>query len=279
MTPKTVVITGANSGIGRATAQALAAQGDHIVVIGRDYERTSQVAKALSADYLLADFADLNQVRRLAHDLSELLPRIDVLINNAGAIMGKRAVSADGFEMTFQVNHLAPFLLTNLLLDKLSTSHASVITVASSSAKRFGNLDIEDLQNTKKYTPEKAYGDSKLANILFTNELQRRYGHQGISATSVDPGNVATGFAADSTSWMRVIYHNRVITPIFKRLMLISPEQSAQRLVWLANGIPSQTWQTASFYEDRTIGQTTPQAFDVDLAARLWLASAEMVGM
>ncbi len=152
------------------------------------------------AAYLLGDFCCLDDVRALAEQLKANYPRIDVLANNAGGIMGDREITADGFERTLQVNHLAPFLLTHLLMDVLTASGAKVINTSSIAARRFGRLDLDDLDNHRKYSPEKAYGDAKLANILFTKELHRRCHDQGISTAAFHPGNVATSFAKESTT-------------------------------------------------------------------------------
>ncbi|MGQ7296993.1 SDR family NAD(P)-dependent oxidoreductase [Quadrisphaera sp. KR29] len=270
--PRTIVITGASDGIGAAAAAQLSGQGDQLVLVGRSPAKTAAVAARLGADHRAVDFADLSQVRRLAQDLAATYPRIDVLANNAGGIFGAREQTRDGLERTLQVNHLAPFLLTTLLLPTLTVSGAKVIATSSSAAKNFGKIDLTDLQNERAYSPNKAYGDAKLANILFTKELDRRYRAQGIDAVTFNPGNVATNFASDTTSWFRFIYR----TPL-KRLALISPQESAKRLVWLINGVPGQTWQRAAYYDGHKVGSTTPQAHDDALARDLWDTSAALV--
>ena len=169
------MITGASDGIGAAAARTLAKGGRPVVVVGRSAEKTSSLAREIDADYFVADFADLAQVRTLAAELkSENYPRIDVLANNAGGIMGKRTLTVDGNEATFQINHLAPFLLTSLLMDTLSASNAKVINT-SSAANGFGKLDLFDLTSEQGYSTNRAYGTGKLANILFTTELHRRF--------------------------------------------------------------------------------------------------------
>ena len=222
MDKQTIIITGASDGIGAAAARQLAASGERVVLVGRSQAKTAAVAAELDAPHYVADYADLGQVRSLAAELQAIYPRIDVLANNAGGILGDRQVTKDGFEKTFQVNHLAPFLLTSLLLPALTASSAKVLQTSSVAAKNYGKINIDDLQNERDYSPNKAYGDAKLANILFTRELHRRYHDQGISAAAFHPGNVATNFASDTTSWFRFMYH----TPL-KRLILTTPGKAA----------------------------------------------------
>jgi NAD(P)-dependent dehydrogenase (short-subunit alcohol dehydrogenase family) len=274
MTARTIVITGASDGIGAAAARRLVAAGENVVLVGRSEAKTAAVAGPLGAPYHLADFTRLDEVRALGAELSERYERIDVLANNAGGLMGDREMTVDGFEKTLQVNHLAPFLLTHLLLDTLVASHASVLNTSSIGARIFGHLDLDDLDNAARYTPTKAYGDGKLANILFTTELHRRHHAQGISTAAFHPGNVATNFAAGSTSLMRFVYR----TPL-KHLALISPEKGSDNLVWLATSTPGTDWESGAYYEKRAVTKTNPQAADADLAAGFWDASARMVGL
>jgi NAD(P)-dependent dehydrogenase (short-subunit alcohol dehydrogenase family) len=270
--PQTIVITGASDGIGAEAARQLAAHGERVVLTGRSPSKTAAVAAELNAPYHVADFADLDQVRQLAGILAAGYPRIEVLANNAGGIFGARELTSDGFEKTFQVNHLAPFLLTTLLLPTLIASSAKVLQTSSSAAKLYGLIDVDDLQNEKKYSPNKAYGDAKLANILFTRELQRRYGHQGINAVAFNPGNVATNFASDTTSFFRFIYH----TPL-KWLFLTTPRKAASSVTFLAEGTPGQTWQPGEFYSGGKVVRSNEQAYDDYLARELWDQSAAML--
>ncbi|HEY0718180.1 MAG TPA: SDR family NAD(P)-dependent oxidoreductase [Streptosporangiaceae bacterium] len=265
-------MTGASDGIGAAAARQLAAHGARVVLTGRSPGKTAAVAAELGAPYFVADFADLDQVRRLAATLASTCPRIDVLVSNAGAIFGARALTRNGFEQTFQVNHLAPFLLTTLLLPTLTASSASVLQTSSSAARLYGLIDPGDLQNEKKYSPNKAYGDAKLANILFTRELQRRYGPQGINAVAFNPGHVATNFARHTTSYFRFVYH----TPL-KWLFLTSPRQAAGSVTFLAEGIPGQTWRPGEFYSANRPVRSHEQAYDDYLARDLWDQSAAML--
>ena len=272
MKKQTIIITGASDGIGAAAARQLAAKGEHVILVGRSEAKTAPVAAPPDAPYHVADFADLNQVRRLASELQATYPQIDVLANNAGGIMGERQLTKDGFEKTFQVNHLAPFLLTFLLLPTLTASSAKVLQTSSVAARNFGKIDLADVQNEHDYSPNKAYGDAKLANILFTKELHRRYHDQGISTAAFHPGNVATNFASDTTSWFRFIYH----TPL-KRFALITPDKGSEVLIWLADGTPGSTWESGEYYEKEKPAQSTDQANDADLALLLWKQSQTML--
>ena len=274
MKQQTIVITGASDGIGAAAARQLAAKGECVVLVGRSPTKTAAVADELNVPYYLADFADLSQVRKLAARLQSAYPRIDVLANNAGGILGRREVTPDGFEVTFQVNHLAPFLLTTLLLPTLRSSSAKVLQTSSIAAQRFGRLDMDDLNNERAYSANKAYGDAKLANILFTRELHRRYHAQGISAAAFHPGSVATNFASDTTSFFRFVYN----TPL-SRLLLVSPDKGGAALTWLAEGTPGTTWQSGEYYDKNKPARSSDQARDAALARQLWDRSVEMLSL
>jgi NAD(P)-dependent dehydrogenase (short-subunit alcohol dehydrogenase family) len=273
MPGRTIVITGASDGIGAAAARALSAAGERVVVTGRDPGKTSRLAAELGAPAFTADFADLAQVRQLADQLRAACPRIDVLVNNAGAIMPRFERTTDGHEKTFQVNHLAPFLLTSLLMDVLQESSAAVITTASTAAS-LGHLDLDDLDNARGFDTKKAYATSKLENILFTRELHRRYAGRGIRAVAFHPGNVASNFASGTTSNWRLVYG----TPL-RHVALTSPDKAARTLLWLANGTPGTTWAPGLFYARNKPATPNPQAGDDALAAALWNRSAELAGL
>lgn len=271
---KTIVITGASDGIGAAAARQLHQDGHHVVIVGRAPQKTQAIARELGADHFLADFTRLDDVRTLAADLDRACPQIDVLANNAGGIFGDRTKTADGFEKTFQVNHLAPFLLTSLLMDKLLTSRASVIQTSSSGARLFGRLDIGDLDHDRDFTPQLAYGTAKLENILFTRELHARYHPQGLSAAAFNPGAAATSFATSSDSFMRRIYTSRI-----GRAFMATPEKGASQMVWLAETSPGTDWEPGTYYEkNKPAKRNNPQALDPDLARELWDRSAELLG-
>jgi NAD(P)-dependent dehydrogenase (short-subunit alcohol dehydrogenase family) len=273
--PKTIVITGASDGIGAAAARQLAGQGHRVVVVGRSPEKTSAVARQLGADYYLADFARLGEVRELAAKLLANYPVIDVLANNAGGMKSPREETADGHEKTFQVNHLAPFLLTTLLLDRLIASRARVLNTASAAARQFSRLRIDDLDSRDSYAPLTAYGNAKLATILFTKELTRRYGPLGLTSAAFHPGGVATNVAAESGSVMiRVLYRFP-----FKHLFLISPDRGADTLNWLATARPGTDWIPGEYYAKRKPARTHPDAAKASLAAELWERSAGMAGL
>ncbi len=268
---QTIVITGASSGIGAAAARALQARGARLVVVGRSPEATRRVAGELGADYHLADFARLADVRALAATLLDRYPRIDVLANNAGGLMGDRVVTEDGHELTFQVNHLAPFLLTALLLDRLIASRARVINTASV-GNTFGHVDLDDLDNERGYNAFRDYGTAKLMNILHAKELQHRYGAAGLNAASFHPGIVATGFARAGKGPIALIYNS------FTKVFLITPQRGADTLVWLASGEPGRDWQGGGYYAKRKPGRTNSQADDLSLAHQFYDASARLVG-
>ncbi len=270
MSARTIVITGASDGIGASAARTLSRQGDRVVVVGRSAAKTERVAKEIGADFFVADFAELDQVRRLAAQLKEEYPRIDVLANNAGGIMGARELTVDGHEKTFQINHLAPFLLTTELMDVLTASNAVVINT-SSAANGFGKLDLFDLDSTQNYSTNRAYGTGKLANILFTTELHHRYAAAGITTAAFHPGVVATNFAAESTSPMRHAYKT------FLNRFLLSPEQGADTLVWLATATPGQDWVSGAYYAKRALAKANKQAYDAELARELWDRSEALV--
>lgn len=272
--PRTIVITGASDGIGAAAARQLHAVGEEVVIVGRSPEKTAAVADELGVASFVADYADLAQVHDLAAALRERYPRIDVLANNAGGIFGDRTVTRDGYELTFQVNHLGGFLLTNLLLDRLIESRAAVIQTASLAARRFAKFDIDDLQGERSFSASAAYGNGKLANILFTKELHHRYRDAGLTAVAFHPGAVATGFAAAARGPWRFLYTN----PIAKRF-LVTQEDGGRHLTWLAEGTPDVTWMSGEYYSDDEPARTNPLAYDPVLAARLWELSADMVGL
>jgi NAD(P)-dependent dehydrogenase (short-subunit alcohol dehydrogenase family) len=270
LTQRTIVITGASDGIGAAAARTLSEAGERVVVVGRSEEKTRAIAKEINADYFVADFAELDQVRTLAAQLKSDYPRIDVLANNAGGIMGKHQLTVDGNESTFQINHLAPFLLTTLLMDTLTASSAKVINTASA-ANGIGKLDLFDLNSEHSYSTNRAYGTGKLANILFTSELHRRYGDEGIATAAFHPGVVRTNFAAESTSPFRHAYKS-----LLNRFML-TPDQGADTLLWLINGTPGADWFSGAYYAKRAMAKANPQAYDAELARGLWEKSEELV--
>ncbi|XRQ15663.1 SDR family NAD(P)-dependent oxidoreductase [Actinomadura welshii] len=271
---KTVVITGASDGIGAAAARQLHRAGHRVVIVGRSPWKTRAVARELGVDHYPADFTRLDDVRELAAELNSAYPRIDVLANNAGGVFGDRTRTVDGFEKTFQVNHLAPFLLTRLLMDALIAGHASVIQTSSiGSRMRNARVVLDDLNLDKGFGAVRAYSTAKLENILFTRELHRRYNSAGISTAAFHPGNVATSFATESDSILKYITGNRI-----GRAFLATPDKGAAQLVWLAQGRPGTDWISGTYYEKgRPAKRINPQALDPELAHQLWDRSEQLL--
>lgn len=268
---QTIIITGASDGIGAASARQLKAEGHNVVLVGRSRAKTEALAHELAAPFHVVDYAQLADVKRLASEL-ERYDRIDVLANNAGGIMGERQVTEDGFEKTFQVNHLAPFLLTKLLMERLIASRAKVIQTASEAANMWGkNFDVTDLNNERNYATQVAYGNSKLENILFTRELDRRHRADGISAVAFHPGVVRSSFASDTKHFMRFIYHSPL-----KYLITISPEKSGRALTALAQGKPGIDWKQGEVYSS---GKPMAVAFKDDgtVTSELWERSEQFL--
>lgn len=277
MTRKTIVLTGASDGIGAAAARQLATAGHRLILVGRSVEKTKAVAEAASAEFLTADFARLDEVRELAEQISALVDGdgIDVLANNAGGIFGDRTPTVDGHEKTIQVNHLAPFLLTNLLLPQLLQADAAVINTSSVGHRLFGRIDVDDLDNDRRYSANKAYGDAKLANVLFTKSLHTRFHADGLSSVAFHPGTVRTNFASDSSTIMRLVYRSPL-----KHLLLTSTAEGGSVLRWFIEGTPDETWYSGAYYDERTLSnRVNPQVDDADLADALWRRSAELVGL
>jgi NAD(P)-dependent dehydrogenase (short-subunit alcohol dehydrogenase family) len=268
MAGKTVVITGASAGIGAAAARQLAALGASVVVVGRSPSKTAAVAEEVGGVPLVADFADLAQVRALAESLLAQFPRIDVLANNAGGTWPKRVTTVDGHELTFQVNHLAPYLLTRLLESRLIASKARVIQT-SSAAHGLGNVVLADLDTAGRYSGNRIYGTTKLENILFTKELQRRWGASGVLAAAFHPGVVASDFGRDS-SLIGLVYR----TPLNR--FMRSNDDGADTLTWLAS---TDGWIPGGYYANRKTASIKKSADDPVLAAGLWEASAKLVDL
>jgi NAD(P)-dependent dehydrogenase (short-subunit alcohol dehydrogenase family) len=271
VTDKVVIVTGGSDGIGAAAARQLKAQGAQVVIVGRSSQKTQQVASELKVPYYLADFAKLDDVRALATQLKRDFPRIDVLANNAGGIMGKeRALTVDGHEMTIQVNHLAPFLLTNMLLDTLIASKATVIATSSRAHTGVKKLDLGDINLEHGYSSRSAYGKAKLMNILFTKELHERYRAQGIAAAAFHPGIVRTSFSSQFGGGYSLFYTT------FLKNLLISPVKGADTLVWLATSEPGKDWQPGEYYQNRKVKQPSKLAQDAKLANDLWELSTKL---
>ena len=266
---KTIVLTGASSGIGAVAARELAKDGWDVAVVGRNAERTRAVASAVGGTPFLADYDRLDDVRALAKAVLAQYGTIDVLANNAGGLVGKRGLTADGHERTFQHNHLAPFLLTALLTDRLLASDARVIGTASV-ANRFGHIRLNDLEWTSRayLGGWRAYGTSKIETILFARELARR---TSLTAYSFHPGSVRTSFGTD-TALGRAAMRLASVTQI-------TPEAGAAPLIQLASN-PSIDAANGTYFDGlKPNGATSAQANDLGLASALWDASASLVGL
>jgi NAD(P)-dependent dehydrogenase (short-subunit alcohol dehydrogenase family) len=268
-----VVITGATRGIGQAAAVELAKQGAEVVIVGREQERVNAVCKEAKAanggapvHSNVADLTMMSDVRKLADELKQQHEHIDVLANNAGALFASRQVTSEGFERTFALNHLAPFLLTNLLLDRLSGSR---VVTTSSDAHTGGKLDLNDLGAEHGYAAMKVYGTSKLCNILFTKELAKR--HPELHANCFHPGVVRTGFGKNENGIWKVL--TTVASPFFR-----SPERGARSLVWLAIA-PEAAQLDGEYVVDEKVKTPSATAQDPELARALWERSAELVGL
>jgi retinol dehydrogenase 12 len=278
MNGRICLVTGATHGIGLATAQALAAQSASVLVHGRDLARAHAAAADISratgnaqVRAVQADFAELAQVRRLAQELNATLPRLDVLINNAGRMSAARARSADGHELTFAVNHLAPFLLTNLLLPKLRAAAPARIVVVASDAHRGARLDFEDLMNEKVRGLLPAYARSKLANVLFVRALTARLSGSGVTANALHPGFVDSHLFHDS----RLL---SVLLGTLARPFMRSAERGAQTSVYLASAA-ELAGKSGGYYRDcRLTTPATAAQSDAD-AQRLWQESARLTGL
>jgi len=275
MARRTIVITGASDGIGAAAARRLSRGGDNVVVVGRSEDKTAAVAAELDADYFVADFSDLSQVRALADKVRSQYPRIDVLANNAGGMFTQIHKTADGHEITFQVNYLSPFLLTTQLMGVLVDSHATVINTTSSSQRLLPRVRISDLENTVQRRPGVAYAFTKLAIVLFTKELHRRYHAGGLSAATFHPGFVNSNFGDASGSRFLAFMKYRV--PMSARLA-VTADEGADQLVCLASSTPGVDWTPGEYYSKHTIAKANRAAYDPRLARELWDRSLAKLG-
>jgi NAD(P)-dependent dehydrogenase (short-subunit alcohol dehydrogenase family) len=271
---KTVIITGASDGIGAAAARALNGLGANVVIVGRSPEKTERIAGELHVPYYLADFSKFEDVRTLAAQIRKDHGHIDVLANNAGGVMGRhRQLTVDGNEMTIQIDHLSPFLLTNLLMDILIASRATIVNTASTANSFSGTLDLDDMKLGHGYSKFSAYGKAKLMNILFAKELTTRFGGKGINAASFHPGVVATNFSASSGGFVGFFYKS------FLNRMLLSPAKGADTLIWLATSKPGSDWISGEYYAKRKVSTADSQAYNTKLAHDLWETSLRIIAL
>jgi NAD(P)-dependent dehydrogenase (short-subunit alcohol dehydrogenase family) len=269
------LVTGATSGIGRSTAEGLARLGARVIVHGRDRAKAEAVvqeiiddSKNLAVELVVADLASLEAVREMAKDLHKRHDRLDVLVNNAGIYEGERRESVDGYELTFAVNHLAPFLLTALVLDLLKAAPKARIVNVSSRAHRFGNIRWDDLRSRSGYSAYRAYGTSKLMNILFTRELARRLAGTSVTANSLHPGVIRTNLGGGRLFGLMG----------FLKLSTKSPTRGARTSVYLATS-PEVEGISGKYFANEQEATPTAAAQDDEAARRLWKVSEELTGL
>ncbi len=277
---KIILVTGATAGIGEITARELARMGARMVLVGRNPQKCEASVASIRQETgnpdvhaLVADLSSMAEVRRLADEFHHQYDRLDVLVNNAGAMFSTRIETVDGFERTFALNHLAYFLLTNLLLDRLKASAPSRIVNVASEAHRVASrgLNFDDLQAQNRYRAFRAYGASKLANILFTRELARRLEGTGVTANCLHPGFVDTSFTAG----------NGALGWVFRRmasLFAITPEKGAQTSIYLASS-PDVAGVTGAYFDKCRQKTPLPAAQDDQAARRLWEVSEQLTGL
>jgi NAD(P)-dependent dehydrogenase (short-subunit alcohol dehydrogenase family) len=275
---KTCLVTGATSGIGKEIASGLAGMGADVAISGRSRDRCEAALREIKAkvsdakvSYIVADLSSQVSVRQLAQDFAGAHRRLDVLVNNAGTFLAKRATTVDGMEYTFAVNHLAPFLLTGLLIDVIKASGPARIITTSSVAHRGSLIDFGDIQFEKRpYSGIRAYGQSKLANILFTKELARRLVGSGVTANCFHPGAVRTGLVKGNPWHYRLIWN--AAGPFF-----LSPEKGADTGIYLASS-PDVEGVTGKYFVKREQAEPAAEAGDLEAAARLWDVSEKLTG-
>jgi NAD(P)-dependent dehydrogenase (short-subunit alcohol dehydrogenase family) len=275
---KTILVTGATDGIGLETATVLAVLGHRVLLHGRSEAKGRAALAAIrklspqaAVQFLKADFASLTEVRALAEQVRAEAPRLDVLINNAGCSFFTRSVSVDGHEATFAVNHLAPFLLTHLLLDRLAASAPARIVNVASAAHRYAHLDFDDLMSERRYRVMQVYGRSKLANILFTRELARRLQGSGVTVNALHPGVVRTHIG--QYNWFA-----RLIGQLIMRAIAVPAAEGAKTSVYLAIS-PEVEGRSGGYYKECALTTPRPQALDGAAAQRLWELSERLVGL
>jgi retinol dehydrogenase-14 len=250
-----------------------------VAVTGRDIGRTQAAAAEIAAatanpavDAFAADLSAQAGVRRLAGDVLDACPRLEVLVNNVGGFWARRHLTADRLEYTFALNHLAPFLLTNLLLDRLTACAPARIVTVSSGAQALGKINFDDLQSERAYSGQRAYNQSKLANVMFTYELARRLAGSGVTATVLHPGVARTGFGAeDPTAMMRTM-------TLIARPFMKTPEQAAAAPIYLASSLEVEG-VTGRYFASRRPKKSSKPSYDTAAAARLWRVSADLVGL
>lgn len=276
---KLILVTGATSGIGKVTACELARLGAETIVVGRNPEKTRSVVEEIknqtrnpNVSGMTADLSSQADIRKLAEQFKSKYSRLDVLVNNAGAFIMSRQLSVDGYEMTFALNHLSYFLLTNLLLDALYASPSARVVNVSSAAHMGGHIHFDDLQLDRAYAGWGAYSQSKLANVLFTYELSRKISGSHVTVNALHPGFVATNFGKNNGGLLR---------PAFGLVRLagaISPDKGAETSIYLASA-PEVEGVTGKYFDKKEAVFSSDESYDVDIARHLWQVSAQMTGL
>lgn len=279
LTGKTILVTGGTSGIGYIAARTLAGMGATVAIVGHHAARAQDAATriqretgAANTQAMVADLSSLEQVRSLAEQVQQRYSRLDVLLNNAGGVFMGRQTTEDGYERTFAINHLAPFLLTNLLLDRLKADAPARIITVSSMAHQGQRIHLDDLDQTRRgYSAWRAYGESKVANILFTYALSRRLAGSNVTANTLHPGFVATNFAKNNGPLWQVFM-------TLARPFAISPERGAQTSIYLASS-PEVASVSGRYFIQRKPAQSSSASMDVDAQEGLWRLSEQMTGL
>src|SRR3989454_1863844 len=275
MTGRICLVTGGNSGIGKATAIGLAKTGATVVIVSRSREKGQMAVNDIigksgntNVEIIQADMSSQNSIHEAADEFKARHEKLHVLINNAGVYLTKRTTTPDGFESTFAVNHLGPFLLTSLLLDILKASSPSRIVNVTSDAHKGANIHFDDLQGEKRFSGWQAYGQSKLAMILFTHELAKRLEGSGVTVNSAHPGVVRTNFAKNNGGLVMIGFR-------FLGIFFISPESSAKRILYVATS-PDLEGVTGKYFTKMHETRSSPESYDDDSARRLWLVSEQL---
>ncbi len=279
MSGKICMVTGANSGIGKETALGLARMGASVIMVCRNREKGEEARQDIiqrsgnaAVELLLADLASQQSIRQLAHDFQQRYQQLHILVNNAGSFFLRRQLTADGIEMFQAVNHLASFLLTNLLLDTIKASAPARIVNVSSEAQRVGYINLDDLQMEQHYNAGRGYAQSKLENVLFTYALARRLEGTGVTVNCLHPGVVATNiWSSPLPPFLRGL-------SIVSRFFGVSPEEGAYTSLYLATS-PEVEGVTGKYFEKFAAQPSTPISYDVDMQERLWQISAELTGL
>ncbi|MDF5728269.1 MAG: SDR family oxidoreductase [Rhizonema sp. PD38] len=275
MNEKIVLITGANSGIGLVTASHLAEQGAGVVLVCRNSDRgatalknIARVATGIAPTLLVADLSSQASIRSLANDVHTQFDRIDVLVNNAGAVFAQRELTVDGIEKTFATNHLAPFLLTNLLLDRIQTAPSGRILLVSSKVHNNARIDFNDLQNERRYSAIRAYEQTKLENILFTYALAKRLADTNVTVNCLAPGLVASNFGRNAGGFISIM--SRLLTPFS-----LTPEEGARTSIYLASS-PEVAGVTGKYFFKCHEEPSSPSSYDSESTQQLWKVSENL---